>query len=145
MSSIVRWEPLREMMFYRDAFDRIFEDAFGLAVTGYGAGSMPVDMYQTPEDLVVKATLPGVSPDAISITVSGDVLAIRGEVNGEEEKSGALYHIRERRYESCSRSLPLPTSVAADKAKELRTMTHMERSGADRASDLLYSDAQSCR
>ena len=78
---------------------------------------MPVDMYQTPEDIVVKATLPGVLPDDISITVSGDVLTIRGEVKTEEEKSGASYHIRERRYGTYSRSLPLPTSVAADKAK----------------------------
>ena len=117
MSSIIRWEPLREMMPYRDAFDRLFEDAFGRTMTGYGAGSMPVDMYQTPEDIVVKATLPGVLPDDISITVSGDVLTIRGEVKTEEEKSGASYHIRERRYGTYSRSLPLPTSVAADKAK----------------------------
>lgn len=117
MSSIIRWEPFRDMMPFRDAFDRLFEDALGRTMTGYAAGYMPVDMYQTPDDIVVKATLPGVKADDINITVSGDVLTIRGEVKSEEEKSGASYHIRERRYGSFSRSLPLPTTVATEKAK----------------------------
>jgi HSP20 family protein len=106
------------MMTFRDAFDRVFEDAFGRALTGYdGAAGMPVDMYQTADEVVVKATMPGVKTEDISITVSGDVLMIRGEMKSETEKNEASYHIRERRYGSYSRSLPLPTSVSADKAK----------------------------
>jgi HSP20 family protein len=64
----------------------------------------------------VKATLPGVKADDIKISVTGDVLTIRGEVKHEEEVKNAAYHLRERSYGSFSRSIPLPTSVVADRA-----------------------------
>jgi HSP20 family protein len=69
------------------------------------------------DEVVVKATVPGVKPDDLHITITGDVLTIRGEVKQEEEVKEEAYHIRERRYGTFSRSLPLPVPVLTDKAK----------------------------
>jgi len=65
----------------------------------------------------VKGSLPGVKPDDISLTITGDALTIRGEVKEQQAKDEASYHLRQRRFGSFSRTLPLPTVVVADKAK----------------------------
>ncbi len=118
MTSLIRWEPFRELLSMRDWMDRVFEDAFTRIDRPLGFLGMPsVDLYQTDDDVIVKATLPGVKPEDINISVTGDVLNIRGEVKEEQVKEGASYHLRERRFGPFSRSLPLPTGVVADKAK----------------------------
>ena len=76
-----------------------------------------VDMYQTENDIVVKATLPGLEPEDLDIQITGDLLNIRGEIKHEAEEENAKYHLREHRYQSFSRSLTLPAAVTADKAK----------------------------
>ena len=74
-------------------------------------------MYQTDNDVIVKATLPGFKPEEIHIAVTGDTLTLRGESSGESEAKEATYHLRERRYGAFSRSLRLPSPVEADKAR----------------------------
>ena len=65
MSNLIRWEPAREMMTLREAMDRLFDDAFTHPL-GFGnrhgtAWSVPaVDLYQTDNEVVVKASLPGI-------------------------------------------------------------------------------------
>lgn len=118
MADIIRFEPLRDLISFRGAMDRLFDEALGGSLGSYGAmGSPAIDMYQTDDDVVVKATLPGVEGKDISISVTGDVLTIRGEVKSDRQEDHAEYHLRERRYGSFSRSLPLPTAVKADKAE----------------------------
>ncbi len=118
MSSLIRWEPFREVIRMRDIMDRLVDEAFTRPLGSLALYDVPaVDMYQTDDEVIVKATLPGVSPNDINISVTGDVLTIRGEVKEEKEVKEANYHLRERRFGSFSRSLPLPTAVVADKAK----------------------------
>ncbi len=118
MSSLIRWEPFREVIRMRDIMDRLVDEAFTRPLGSLALYDVPaVDMYQTDDEVIVKATLPGVSPKDINISVTGDVLTIRGEVKEEKEVKEANYHLRERRFGSFSRSLPLPTAVVADKAK----------------------------
>ena len=74
-----------------------------------------VDMYQTENDIVVKATLPGLEPEDIDIQITGDLLTLRGETKQETVDEKAKYHLREHRYQSFSRSLTLPAAVIADK------------------------------
>lgn len=120
MARLVRWEPFRELMSLREAMDRLFEESFVRPreswLAPFGAEALPVDMYETPEEVVVRIALPGVHPEDIDVSVIGDTLTIKGETKAEEEVKGANYIRRERRYGSFSRSLPLPTSVVADKA-----------------------------
>ncbi|HET7009622.1 MAG TPA: Hsp20/alpha crystallin family protein [Anaerolineales bacterium] len=120
MTRLVRWEPFREMVSIRDMMDRFIEDSFGTArgsFDGEGFMSPPVDMYQTDDDVIVKATLPGFKPEEINISVTGDTLSLRGETTAESEVKEATYHMRERRFGSFSRSLRLPSAVVAERAK----------------------------
>ncbi len=118
MSNRIRWEPFREIMSAREMMDRMMEEAFFRPQWTAGMlGSPSIDMYQTDDEIVVKGSLPGVKPDDISITITGDALTIRGEVKEHQARDEASYHLGERRFGSFSRTLPLPTVVVADKAK----------------------------
>ena len=118
MSNLTRWEPMREMMTLREAMDRLFDDAFTRPLSLSGVSASPaIDMYQTNDDVVVKATLPGLKAEDVDITVTGETLTLRGEFKVENEEKEASYHIREQRYGSFERSIMLPTDVKADKAK----------------------------
>jgi HSP20 family protein len=118
MSNLTRWEPMREMMTLREAMDRLFDDAFTRPLGISGVSATPaIDMYQTDDEVVVKATLPGLKAEDVHITVTGETLTLRGEYKQENEQKEATYHIREHRSGSFERSLLLPTDVKADKAK----------------------------
>jgi HSP20 family protein len=120
MSNLIRWEPAREMMTLRDAMDRLFDDAFTRPLRLYDGGqmSMPaVDMYQTDNEVVVKAAIPGVKADDVQINVTGEALTIKGETKEKEEVKEKAYHLREQRWGMFERTLALPTDVVADKAK----------------------------
>jgi HSP20 family protein len=84
---------------------------------GSNWSSLAVDMYQTDNDIVVKAALPGIKADEVQINVHGDVLTIKGEVKHEEEKKDKAWHIREHRWGAFERSVRLPADVVSDKAK----------------------------
>lgn len=118
MSNLIRWEPAREMMTLREAMDRLFDDAFTSPLSLAGNWSVPaVDMYQTDNDVVVKAALPGIKADEVQINITGEVLTLKGEVKQSEETREKAYHIREQRWGAFERSIILPTDVVADKAK----------------------------
>lgn len=124
MSNLIRWEPAREMMTLREAMDRLFDDAFTRPLSLRDVWSVPaIDMYQTDDEIVVKAALPGIKTDEVQINITGEVLTLKGEVKHEEEKTSSpqgkekAWHIREQRYGSFERSIALPTDVVADKAR----------------------------
>ena len=119
MSNLTRWEPVREMMTLREAMDRLFDDAFTrpLNIRDNGFSSPAIDMFQTDDEVVVKAALPGFKADDVQINVTGEVLTIRGEMKHEDEKKDKAWHIREHRWGSFERSVALPTDVVADKAQ----------------------------
>jgi len=106
-------------MTLREAMDRLFDDAFTRPLSGRDGGwSTPaVDMYQTDNDVVVKAALPGFKADDVQINVTGDVLTIRGEMKHEDEQKDKAWHIREHRWGSFERSISLPTDVVSEKAQ----------------------------
>ena len=118
MSNLTRWQPAREMMTLREAMDHLFDEAFthpfGLTTDGWSRPA--IDMYQTDNEVVVKASLPGFKADEVQINITGDVLTLRGETKQDQEVKEKTYHMREQRWGSFERSIPLPTSVSADKA-----------------------------
>ncbi len=119
MSNLIRWEPAREMMTLREAMDRLFDDAFTRPLSirdGWSMASPAIDMYQTENDVVVKATIPGMKAEDVQINIAGDVLTLKGEVKQEEERNDKAWHIREQRFGSFERSVALPTAVKTDKA-----------------------------
>ena len=120
MSNLTRWEPAREMMTLRDAMDRLFDEAF---TRPFGSGnggwssSPAIDLYQTDDEVGVQAALPGFKADEVQINVHGDMLTLKGETKQTEEMKEKTYHLREHRWGSFERSIMLPTTVVADKAK----------------------------
>jgi len=118
MSNLIRWEPMREMMSLREAMDRLFDDAFTHPLSFREANTTPaIDMYQTSDEVIVKAALPGLKAEDVDITVTGETLTLRGEYKQETEQKEPNYHIREQRSGSFERSILLPTDVKADKSK----------------------------
>lgn len=79
--------------------------------------SPSVDMYDKKDEVVVKAEIPGISKENISISVNEDVLTIKGELKKEEEIKEEDYYYCERRFGSFSRVLSLPSKIKTDKIK----------------------------
>jgi HSP20 family protein len=101
--------------------DRLFEESFVrpsriLGLFGEEA-QPPIDMYQTPSEVVVKATLPGVKPDDVEISITGDTLTIKGETKASEEAKREDYLYQEHRYGAFSRSITLPPALQSEKAE----------------------------
>ena len=118
MSNLIRFEPMRDMITLREAMDRLFNDAFTPSVGATGGWQAPaVDLYQTDDEVVVKASLPGMKSDNVQISITGDMLSLKGEFKHEEEKQERAYHLREQRYGAVERTFALPTAVVSDKAK----------------------------
>ena len=121
MSNLIRWEPMSEMVTLRDAMDRLFSEAFtrpwGLADGTRGSGMPAVDMYQTDDDVIIKAVVPGMKSEDVQISVTGDTLSIKGELKEENDSREKAYHIREQRWGSFERTITLPTLVKSDKAQ----------------------------
>jgi HSP20 family protein len=65
----------------------------------------------------VKASLPGLKAEDVGITITAEVLTVRGEFKHEEDQKDATWHIREQRSGSFERSVMLPVDVQSDKAK----------------------------
>jgi HSP20 family protein len=114
--SIMRWDPFADV---RQAMDRVLEESFRplRALRGVEEVTPAIDMYHTPTEVVIKASLPGIKPEDVNITISGDTLNIKGETKTEEEIKREDYLYQERRYGSFSRTIALPSSLKTDKAE----------------------------
>ena len=101
--------------------DRLLEDSntrpFGLASVS-GRGLAPaVDIYETADEVVLKTPLPGVKPEQLDIKVTGNILTIKSETNGEQEIKQENYLRRECHYGAFARSLTLPAGLEIDKTE----------------------------
>jgi HSP20 family protein len=116
-----RWEPFSEVMTLRNAMDRLFEDSYVRPARVWaevdGGSVLPVDVYQTDQDVVVKASLPGFKPEEVDISITGDTLTIKGEHKEEEEVKEEEYLVKERRYGAFSRTMTLPVEIQSQKAE----------------------------
>jgi HSP20 family protein len=121
--SLMRFDPEREFLSLRDAMNRLMEESFVLpSMIGEVRGSgrswgLAVDMYETNDNLVVKASVPGIKPEQLDVTVQGETLTIKGETQDEQEREQGRYHVRERRHGAFSRTLTLPFPIQSDKVQ----------------------------
>ena len=115
MANLTRWDPVREMMSLRRAMDRVFgNELFDEDWNQPFNWNLPLDVAESEDEFIVKASLPGVNPDDLEITYNNDNLTIRGEMKAEDEKKGETYHLRERRYGTFSRTISLSSSIKSD-------------------------------
>jgi HSP20 family protein len=114
--AIVRWEPARELASMEiDRLNRMFSDFYGEAFSR-SAWVPPVDIYETDEhEVVLKAELPEVKRENISVTFENGVLTLKGERQFEEETRKENYQRIERRHGAFSRSFTLPNTVDASR------------------------------
>ncbi|MHB0858555.1 MAG: Hsp20/alpha crystallin family protein [Anaerolineae bacterium] len=120
MSDMTRWNPFSSALSLRDAMDRLFETSYiggPMGEFGDGGTGMAMDVYETNDDVVIKATLPGVKPEDVDISVVGDVLTIKAEMKAEEDVEEGNYIRHERRFGRLQRAVRLPSQVQADKAE----------------------------
>ncbi len=113
MNSLTRWNPFREMMSLRNEIDRLFDQTLSLdwPMESRLFGELAIDLSETADNYVVKASIPGIEPKDLDITVTDNVLTIKGEFKEEKEEEGKQWHIRERRTGSFSRSVRFPVAV----------------------------------
>ena len=119
MGNLVPFEPFREMMSLRDAMNRLFEESFlrpgALGMQDSGM-SLPMDVFETENSVVLKVAVPGVKPEDLDVTITGDVLTIKGEFKEELQPDNSKRHYirQERRYGAFTRTLTLPAAVDAN-------------------------------
>jgi HSP20 family protein len=116
---LVPWRPFGgELSSLRREMDRVWDRFFGetpLAKRAAEEWWPSVDMSETKDNYVVKAELPGLESKDVDVSISGDVLTIKGEKKKEEEEKDEHHHYVERYYGSFQRSFRLPSNVKSDK------------------------------
>jgi len=119
MAEITIWRPFHEL---RKEMDRLFQDFFGtkslLPERWESIEWVPaIDVSETESEVIVKADLPGVTPEDIEINIVDNVLTIKGEKKREKEEKKENYYRVERYYGSFLRSVQLPSEVEVEKVK----------------------------
>jgi HSP20 family protein len=118
MTLIRRTSPFDELFTLRRAMDRLFDDDLGRARTWRPVtlGAEPaLDITTTPDELVVKASLPGWKPEDVDITLTGSTLVISGEVKEQSRREEESWILNEIRRASFSRTLELPEGILGDR------------------------------
>jgi HSP20 family protein len=121
--TIVRWEPVRDLLGLRERMNRLFEESARGLGRGQeedwvmGAWAPAVDIYEKGTDVVLKAELPGLDPKDVDIRIENNVLTLKGERKIEDEIKQENYHRVERSYGSFTRSFTLPSTVDTTNVK----------------------------
>jgi HSP20 family protein len=115
------WRPFGELGTLRREMDRLWDSFFGERLfptrIWEREWAPSLDVSETKDNFVVKAEVPGIDAKDIDISLSGDVLTIKGEKKQEREEREEDYHLVERSYGGFSRSVRLPAEVESGKIK----------------------------
>ena len=106
--AIQRWNPFIDIRRFNRARFGAFES---------GRWPIPIDVVSEGEDVIVRASLPGLNPEDISVTLEDRLLTIQGETTADGEVEKGDYLLRERRVGRFSRSLRLPNSPDSEKVE----------------------------
>lgn len=118
---MTRWDPLRELGLMQDRMNRMFEDAErgwrSDEPSSTTTWSPAVDIYETENEIIVHAELPGVERKDIGLSLEKNVLTLKGERRFEKEMKQENYHRIERAYGGFSRSFSIPAIVDEEKIR----------------------------
>jgi HSP20 family protein len=113
--AVVKWDPFRDLLSIQDRMNRLFEQTLSRsrAEEGIAASTWTpaVDIYETPETIVLKAELPGLRREDIGIEVRDNTLTLRGERRFAKDDQEENYLRIERAYGAFQRSFTLPTTI----------------------------------
>lgn len=119
MNGITRWDPFHNISTLQEQVNRLFEGKFTHSGDNstLTAWAPSVDVYETENELVIKADLPEVAEKDLDVRVENNMLTIRGERKFEQSVKEESYLRMERSYGSFSRSFSLPNTVDAQAIK----------------------------
>ena len=113
-----RWDPMFELRRMHGAIVRRWPEYRFAVDSAHSRGwAIPVDVVEEGDDLLVRASLPGINPEQIDVSIEDHTLTIKADTKVEEELKEGDYLMRERRTGSFRRSLRLPETVDSDNAK----------------------------
>ena len=118
MRSVIRWQPMRDLITMREAMDRLMDETLGRTDWDRGrerVNRLPIDVYSTAEELVITASVPGAEPEDVDISIEGDNLYIKAEIKAPLENVDYIF--QERSYGTFERTLTFNVPVQADKAE----------------------------
>jgi HSP20 family protein len=110
--------PFGELLQLRRAMERMFDDPFFRQVGASRSTGrrLPLDVYETPDAIVIEAALPGIKPEEVEVSVLGDTLTLSAGSESESESDANGYRWREVQRGKVTRSVTLPQGVVADQA-----------------------------
>lgn len=114
--TLSRWQPLREMATLRDTMDRMFDAPFFQPLSASGKSMVAMDMIERENELVLRASVPGVDPDKLDVTINGDMLTISGTTEHDVENQRDDYLLREHHVGRFERMIRLPVRVDSEGA-----------------------------
>ncbi len=117
--SVERWDPFRGLGDIQTEVNRLFDNWSGRqSMAGERMWLPAIDVHETKDEFVLTLDLPGVSEKDVHISITGDLLTVKGERRFEQQgEEGNAYHRVERLYGKFERSVQLPTMVQTDKVK----------------------------
>jgi HSP20 family protein len=120
MNTITRWDQSRGLTSLQDQVNRLFEDSFTRERSAHAdlaTWAPPVDVYETENELVLKADLPGLLNEDIDVRVENNMLTIRGERKFEKDVNEDNYLRVERAFGPFTRSFSLPNTVSSESVR----------------------------
>src|SRR5687767_15164338 len=118
--ALIRWDPSRELTSLQSEMNRLFSTFFDTPTqAGTNGGALrrwipPMDLVETDDHFVLRADLPGLTDEDVSVELEDNVLTVSGERKSEhEDREGGYYRV-ERASGAFARSLTLPEGVDAD-------------------------------
>jgi HSP20 family protein len=114
--ALVRWDPAREVDTLQGEVNRLFDTFFGSSNDARARRWVPaMDLVESDDQLILRADLPGLDKDDVSIEIKDGVLTVSGERRTERERKSEGFYRVERAFGSFSRSLSLPEGIDAEK------------------------------
>ncbi|HOK57106.1 MAG TPA: Hsp20/alpha crystallin family protein [bacterium] len=118
MAKLARWNPIKEVLDLRDDFDRLIDRFFSKDFDIWeGPRPFDVDIYEEADNVVVKAEIPGMNKEDITVSLTEDTVTISGKKAEEKKIEKENYFRKEIRTGSFSRSFTLPCAVDKEKVK----------------------------
>jgi len=114
--ALARWDPFRDLVNLQERMNRLFEDSMARSKMtdeemAMGSWTPSVDIFETPERVVLRADLPGIEQSDIDVRIENNTLTLRGERKFQKETTEEDYHRIERSYGAFSRTFQLPGTI----------------------------------
>ncbi|HLG73068.1 MAG TPA: Hsp20/alpha crystallin family protein [Chloroflexota bacterium] len=118
MANLAIRDPFTSLLPLTDAMNSLFEHSFlNPRTTGWWQSYNPMDVYETADEYVVRAWLPGFRPEDVNISAVGNQLTISGKPAGYSAPEGARYLVQEIGAAEFQRSLTLPVEFDVNNAQ----------------------------